>query len=176
MLLPFGEAAQRILDDDDRAIDDQPEIERAQAHQIARDAEPVHARCRHQHGDRDDRGGDERRADIAEQQEQHDDDEQRAFDQVLLDRRDGRIDQLGAVIDRLGEHVGRQRLVDLVELLGRTVATMRLFSPTSISTVEITASDPMRLPEPVRTAPPITTWPTSFTRTGTPARVATTAS
>ena len=56
------------------------------------------------------------------------------------------------------------------------LATMRLFSPTSISTVEMTASDPMRLPEPVRTAPPITTWPTSLTRTGTPLRVATTAS
>ena len=42
----------------------------------------------------------ERRADVAEQQEQHDDDQQRAFEQVRLHRLDGAIDKFGAVIDR----------------------------------------------------------------------------
>src|SRR5688572_32069641 len=52
----------------------------------------------------------QRRADIAEQQEQHDDDEQGAFEQVLLDGPDRALDQFGAVVDRLGRDAGRQRL------------------------------------------------------------------
>ena len=39
-------------------------------------------------------------ADVAEEQEQHRDDQQRALDQVLLDGLDGRFDQMGAVVDR----------------------------------------------------------------------------
>src|SRR3546814_2048405 len=36
MLLPLGHASQEVLDDDDRAIDDQPEVEGAQAHKVTR--------------------------------------------------------------------------------------------------------------------------------------------
>ena len=51
--------------------------------------------------ERNDAGRDERRAEIAQDQEQHDDDQQRAFEQVLLDRPDRGFDQLRAVVDRL---------------------------------------------------------------------------
>ena len=119
MLLPFSEPSQRILNDDNRAVDDQTEVERTKAHEVAGFPNGVHAAGRHQHGHRNDRRRDQRRADVAQQQEKHHDDEKRAFGQVLLDRRNGRIHQLRAVIDRLGKDVWRQTLVDLRELLRR---------------------------------------------------------
>jgi len=54
----------------------------------------------HQHGDRDDGRRHQRRANIAEQREQHGDHEQRAFRQVLRHRLDGRIDERGPIVDR----------------------------------------------------------------------------
>ena len=47
--------AQRVLDHHHRAVDDQAEVERAEAHQIAADVEAVHRRRREQEGQRDDR-------------------------------------------------------------------------------------------------------------------------
>ncbi len=64
---------------------------------------------------RDDAGGDEGGAEVAQHQEQHDDDQERAFDQVLLDRPDGRLDQPGAVVDRARHDAVGQRRRDLVE-------------------------------------------------------------
>jgi hypothetical protein len=117
MLLPFGEAAKRILDDDDRTVDDQPEVERAQTHQVARHAQPVHAgavinmvigmtaavmsAARILPSSRNSTTMTSSAPSV------------RFFSTV-----DRRVDELGAVIDRLGEHVGRQRLVDLRQLLG----------------------------------------------------------
>jgi hypothetical protein len=48
------EAADKVFDHDDRGIHDQSEIERAQAHQIGRDAESLHRDERHQQRQRDD--------------------------------------------------------------------------------------------------------------------------
>src|SRR3546814_20295120 len=50
-----------------------------------------------------------------------DDDQQCAFDQILLDRGDGRIDQLGAVIGLACNNVRRQRLVDFDQLVGDAI-------------------------------------------------------
>ena len=118
-VLRFTEPAQAVLNDDDRAVDDQAEIERAKAHQIARDARAEHPGNCHQHGDRNDRRSDERRADIAEQQEQDNDDEQGAFEQVLFHRPDGALDQIGTVIDRHGLYARWQRLGRFFKSLGR---------------------------------------------------------
>ncbi len=107
--LAFGKAAQAILDDDHRRIDDEPEIERAETHQIAGDAVLHHAGDRQQHGERNDRGRDQRGPEIAEQQEQHQDDEQRAFEQVRLHRLNGAFDQVGAIVDRPRHDARRQR-------------------------------------------------------------------
>ena len=61
----------------------------------------------------------ERRAHVAQQREQHRDDQQRAFGQVARHRRDGRIDQRGPVVDRFRLDARRQRRLDLLEALGR---------------------------------------------------------
>ena len=89
--------SQAVLGDDDGAIDDETKVERAQAHQIGADPPLPHADGRHQHGDRDHQRRDHRGAKISEQQKQHSDDEQRALGEIRAHRRDGGVDELGAV-------------------------------------------------------------------------------
>ena len=67
------------------------------------------------------------------------------------------------------------RLISFI--LASTIAdTLRLLPPISISAVPMTASSPFSLALPVRNSRPIFTSAISFTRTGTPPRVATTTS
>ena len=82
---PLAEHQQGILDHHDRAVDQKAEVQRAQAHEVSADAKAVHADDREQEADRDHQGGDRSRTDVAEQQEQHHDYQQSAFDQVLGD-------------------------------------------------------------------------------------------
>ena len=42
LLAPLGHAPERVLDDDDRAVDDEAEVDRAEADEVARDAERPH--------------------------------------------------------------------------------------------------------------------------------------
>ena len=118
-VLRFAQPSQTVLDDDNRTIDDQTEIERAETHQIGRHPPLHHAGQRHQHRERNDCGGNQRRADIAEQQEQHDDYQHRTLDQVLFDCADGPVDKFGPIIKRLGNHARRQRRLDLPQPLRR---------------------------------------------------------
>ena len=113
MMLPLGDASQRVLDDDDRTIDDQTEVERAEAHQVCGNPALQHAETGHQHRDRDHQSCDQCCPEVAEQQEQHDDDQQRAFGQVLGDGFDRRIDERRPVEHRLNCDVLRKRCVDL---------------------------------------------------------------
>lgn len=106
--LRFAKAAQAVLHDDHRAIDDQTEIQRTQAHQVAGHATTHHAGEREQHRQRDHCRGDQGCAHVAQQQEQHHDDQQRAFDQVLGDGDDGAVHQCGAVVHRHCLHARRQ--------------------------------------------------------------------
>ena len=53
-------------------------------------------------------GHDQRRPQVAQEGEQHGDDQQAAFEQVLAHRVDDVVDQFGAVVDRLDLHVRRQ--------------------------------------------------------------------
>ncbi|MCY1412001.1 hypothetical protein D9M71_273970 [compost metagenome] len=108
VLLGVGQAADRILDDHHRAIDDDAEVQRAEAHQVGADLVAEHAGEGKQHRQRNDHRGDQRGADVAEEQEQNHDHQDRAFDQVLLHRGNGFIDQIGAVIDRHRADPGRQ--------------------------------------------------------------------
>ena len=110
--------AQTVLDDDDRAVDDQAKIERAEAHQVTGDARMNHAGNGHQHGQRDHRSRDQCSTPVAEQQEQHCDHQQRTFSQIFFDRRDGLIDQRGAVIERRQHNVLRKRWLDAFQALG----------------------------------------------------------
>ncbi len=78
-MLALGQPAQGVLDDDHGPVDDQAEIERAQAHQVAGDVQPVHADGAEQHGQGDDQGGDQGRAPLAQDDEQHRHHQQGAF-------------------------------------------------------------------------------------------------
>ena len=117
-VLQFAEAAQAVLDDDHRAIDDQAEIQRAQAHQVAGDAATDHAGEGEQHRQRDHRRGDQRGAEVAQQREQHHHHQQRTFDQVGGHGADGAVHQRGAVVDGDGRHPGRQAAVGLGQARG----------------------------------------------------------
>ena len=59
-----------------------------------------------------------RGTDVAEDQKQHGNDQQRALDQVLLDGRDGGFDQTRAVVDRPRDDALGQRFRDVLELGG----------------------------------------------------------
>src|SRR5690606_11364238 len=117
-VLRFAEAPQAVFNDDDRAVHDQSEVERAEAHQVARDLVGHHAGDGEEHGQRNHRGGDERGAEVPEQQEQHDDDQQRAFEQVGAHGGNGAIHERGAIIHRPGDHPLGQAAVYLGELGG----------------------------------------------------------
>jgi len=88
-------------------IDDEAEIQRAETHQICRNFKNVHTGRGHQEGHRNHQGRNHRGADIAENQEQHCDNEQRADRQVFSHCGDRGIDQLRTVKDRFGGDAGR---------------------------------------------------------------------
>ena len=98
------EPAQAVLDDDDRAIHDETEVQRAQTHQVCGNPRLHHAGDGHQHGERNHQRGEQCRAQVAQQQEQDHHHQQRTFDEVLLDGGDGLIHQHGAVVSGDGLH------------------------------------------------------------------------
>ena len=65
----FGEPTNGVLDHDDRAINDESEIDGPQAHEIARDAKPIHPNDGNEHGERDGEGDDDGAAQVAKEQE-----------------------------------------------------------------------------------------------------------
>jgi hypothetical protein len=81
-VLGLGEPPDAVLDDDDGAVDDQSEIERAEAHQVPADAAAGHADEREQHRERNHERRQERGAGVPEQQEEDRDHEQRALEEV----------------------------------------------------------------------------------------------
>src|SRR5690606_33771804 len=64
-----------------------------------------------------DHRGDDGSADVSEEHEQHGDDENGSFQEVLFDRGDGLVDEHGPVIDGNSLDARRQRLVDDLHLL-----------------------------------------------------------
>ena len=111
-LATHGHQSQAVLDHHDRAIDDQPEVERAKAHQIARHADRMHARYGDEEGERNDERHDQRRPPIAHHEQQYERHQQRAFAQILFDRVDGAIDQIGAAILAIDHYALGQRRAD----------------------------------------------------------------
>ena len=106
-------AADETLDHHDRRVDDEAEVERAEAHEIGRIAEQRHADERHQHGNRNDRGDDQGGAHVPQEQEEHGDDEQPSLHQVFHDRARGARHQIGLIVERRDRHPGRQRPLNL---------------------------------------------------------------
>jgi hypothetical protein len=75
------------LDEHDRAVDEQAEVERAEAHQVAGNVEHRHRRRGEGHREGNDAGDDAgRRATLPRKSEQHQHDQQTAFEQVRRDR------------------------------------------------------------------------------------------
>ena len=86
VVLLLGKPPQGILDDDNGAINDQAEIECAETHQVGGHADTQHPETSQHHRDRNHQGSDQRCPEIAEQNEEHDDDQQGALRQVLGNR------------------------------------------------------------------------------------------
>jgi hypothetical protein len=109
---PYG-----IFDHDDRAIDDQAEIEGAKAHQVARHVEYAHQHRREQHRQGNDRGDEQGATPVPQQQNEDHDDEPGAFEEVPPDSTDGAIDELRAIVE--GHHLDtlRQRALDRLDAL-----------------------------------------------------------
>ena len=118
MGLRMGKPPHAVLHDHHRAVDDDAEVQRPQAHQVGADLVADHAGEGEQHRQRDHQRGDERRADVAEKQEQDRDHQQGALDQILLDGIDRLVHQNCAVVDRLGHYAFGQSAVDLFQALG----------------------------------------------------------
>ena len=120
--LRLAEAADDVLHQDHRAVHDQAEVDRPQAHQVGRDAGLHHAGEGEQHRERDGRGHDQPRPDVAQEGEQDGHDEERPLEQVRLDRADDAADEDRAVVvrddpDALGQ--GRLQLRNRLARAGR---------------------------------------------------------
>ena len=112
VFLRMRQSPHTVFDNHHRAIDDDAEVERAQAHQVRTDLVVHHPREGEQHRQRNDRRGNQRRADVTQEKEQNYDDEHRAFKKVLLDGRNGLVDQTCPVVYRYDLHTFRHRTVN----------------------------------------------------------------
>ena len=97
--LSMPESAHRVLDHHDGSVDDEPEVDRTEAHQTAGDPDLHHRAEREEHRERDGCGDDERCTEVPEQDEEHHDDEDGALDEVLLHRPDRATDEVRPVIE-----------------------------------------------------------------------------
>jgi hypothetical protein len=139
--LLLREPAHRVLDDDHRAVDDQAEVDGAEAHQVPGDVGRVHHRDREEHRERDGRGDDEPAAQLAEEDEEDEDDQRRALEQVLADRTHGAVHQLRAVVEWLDPRALRQGRRELRELEpSRLRSRCESSRPCSISATPTTTS------------------------------------
>ena len=173
---PRAEAPRRVLDHDDRAVDDQAEVDGAEAHQAAGDADPQHEIEREEHRERDRRGHDQPRAQVAQEDEEHGDDEQRALEEVRPHRVQHVVDEVRAVVD--GRRP-RRPAAGVFRISSSRISSRRvtswLFSPMSMKPSPSTTSPlPSAVTAPRRISRPSTTRATSRTRIGTPSRAATT--
>ena len=128
-------------------------------HEVGRHAEQPHADEAGQHRQRDHGRDDQRGADVAQEEEQDRDDQQRPLDQVLADRVRRAVDDLGLVVERHDGDAGRQRLPRSRRCvaLARS-ATSLPFSPFSMITMPATASPrPSRVTAPSRGIAPTPT-------------------
>jgi hypothetical protein len=107
---------QAVLDDNDGAVHDQPEVERSQAHKVCAELCLQHSRRSDEHCHRDDHRRDQRSAKIPEQQEEHKYDQKRAFREVRRHCPNRCFDQLGPIEHCLRANARRERAIDLFDL------------------------------------------------------------
>ena len=90
----MGDPPDAVLDHDHRAIDDQAEVDRPQAHQAGRDAGRQHDVRREQHRQRNRQATISPARKLPSSHEQHDDDQHAAFDQIVHDGVERAVDQI----------------------------------------------------------------------------------
>ena len=83
----------------DGAVDDRAEVDRAQAHQVDRDAEQIHPDEAEQQRQRNGERDHQRRTPVAKEDQQDHDHKHGGFDQVAADGRRGRVDHVGLVVE-----------------------------------------------------------------------------
>ena len=95
LVLAHVQVAVRVLEHDDRGVDDHADAERqtAEGHRVQREAAEVEQRERADDRDRDRRADDQRRAEVAQEREDDQHDQDAADDGVLLHVVDGALDE-----------------------------------------------------------------------------------
>ena len=99
---------QGVLDHHDGAVDEQAEVDGAQAHQARRDAEEPHADRAEEHRDRDGQRDEQRRAQVAEDGEQDRHDQHGALGHVRDHGLERGVDEIAAGVEQFDLHVRRQ--------------------------------------------------------------------
>ncbi len=107
-----------VLHHDHRGLDDDPEVHRAQRDEVGRGAGHDQEEEGHQQRQRDVEGRDERRAHVAQKDQQHQDHETHAHREVVVDGVGRDRHQIRAVVVGPDVHARRQQvlLADLVDL------------------------------------------------------------
>ena len=104
-----AQPAHEILHHHHRRIDDEAEVERAKAHQVRRHAESLHRHEGEEQRQRDHGGRDQRRADVSQEEKQHEHDEQPALEQVLEHRPRRAVHDVALVVERADRHTARKQ-------------------------------------------------------------------
>ncbi len=100
LLLGVGQSTNRVLNDNDCAVNDDAEVQCPQAHQVGTDLVGEHTGKGKQHGQRNHHGGDQRGPNVTQEQEEDSDNQNRPLNQVLLHRRNRFFNQVGTVVNR----------------------------------------------------------------------------
>ena len=111
-----GKPPMDVLHHDNRAVDDEAEVNCAETHEISRYTHPIHPDEGREHRQRDDYGDDQASPDIAQEEEKQYRDHDRAFGKIVRDSADRALDEIGAVIVRNHLHPSRQIALDLRKL------------------------------------------------------------
>jgi hypothetical protein len=112
--LRVGQSSIDVLDHDDRAVDENAEVDRTDGEQVRRNAPEVETDEREQQRQRNRHRDDEPRTDVVQEEDENHHDQHDAAQQVVLDRARRQANQIAAVVERNDLHVLRQDL--LVEL------------------------------------------------------------
>ena len=116
----MAEPLDDVFDHDDRAIDDDAEVDRPEAEQRCRRCRPHHMPQKPKSIDKRNRDGtDQPGPQIAQKDIEQQYDQRRPFEQVVLDRGDDAVDQFRAVVGGIDAHIVGQRLAGLRRIPSR---------------------------------------------------------
>ncbi len=109
--LPLAQLAEDVLHHHQGSVNQDPEIDGSNGKKVRRHSLGVQKDEREQQGERDGERHDDRRPQAHEEAHQHDEDEDHPHHHVVLDRVDGELDQIAAVVIGANPDIRRQNLV-----------------------------------------------------------------